>query len=83
MRAGRGMASAVDARAMPDERQKPEPVLDLRHIGRVLDKDMPVRQAGWEMSKPGSADMRRRRFTVPMPHVEQKPGPDNPPQTVR
>jgi hypothetical protein len=68
---------------MTDESQKPEPVLDLRHIGRVLDKDMPVRQAGWEMSKPGSPDMRRRRYTVPMPHLEPKPGPDNPPQTVR
>jgi hypothetical protein len=68
---------------MPDEPQKQEPVLDLRHIGRVLDKEMPVRQAGWEMSKPGSADMRRRRFTVKMPHAEPNPGPDNPPQTVR
>ena len=69
---------------MPDdEPQKQEPVLDLRHIGRVLDKEMPVRQAGWEMSKPGSPDMRRRRFTVPMPHVEPTPGPDNPPQNVR
>ncbi|HYK54535.1 MAG TPA: hypothetical protein VEV38_13510 [Candidatus Eremiobacteraceae bacterium] len=68
---------------MPDEPQKQEPVLDLRHIGRVLDKEMPVRSAGWEMSKPGSADMRRRRFTVKMPHSEPKPGPDNPPQNVR
>ena len=68
---------------MPDEPQKQEPILDLRHIGRVLDKEMPVRHAGWEMSKPGSADMRRRRFTVKMPHSEPKPGPDNPPQNVR
>ena len=68
---------------MPDETKKPEPVLDLRHIGRVLDKEMPVRQAGWEMSKPGSPDMRRRRFTVQMPNRAPQPGPDDPPQTVR
>jgi hypothetical protein len=68
---------------MPDETRKQEPVLDLRHIGRVLDKEMPVRRAGWEMSKPGSADMRRRRYTVPMPNRKPEPGPDDPPQNVR
>jgi hypothetical protein len=68
---------------MPDEQEKPEAALDLRHIGRLLDKEMPVERAGWEMSKPGSPDMRRRKHTVPMPGTPPTPGPDNPPQTVR
>ena len=60
-----------------------DPILDLRHIGRVLDKEMPVERAGMEMSKPGSPDMRRRKYTVQMPNREPTPGPDDPPQTVR
>ena len=65
------------------EQAKSEPVLDLRHIGRLLDKDMQIDRAGMEMSKPGSPDMRRRKHTVPMPDRAPSPGPDNPPQTVR
>jgi hypothetical protein len=68
---------------MADEQPKSEPVLDLRHIGRVFDKEMPIDRAGMEMSKPGFPDLRRRKHTVTMPNQEQTPGPDNPPQTVR
>ena len=60
-----------------------EPVLDVRHIGRLLDKEMPVEKAGMEMSKPGAPDLRRRKHTVRMPHLEPSPGPDDPPQTLR
>jgi len=60
-----------------------EPVLDLRHIGRLFDKDMAVAQPGMEMSKPGAPDMRRRKYTVQMPDRTPSAGPDNPPQTVR
>jgi hypothetical protein len=48
--------------------------LDLRHIGRVNDKDMPIEVAGMEMAKPGYADLRRRKYTVPLPDKE----PDGP-----
>ena len=68
---------------MPDGTTPEAPVLDLRHIGRLLDKEMPVRVAGWEMSKPGAPDLRRRRFTVPMPNRPPEPGPDDPPQNLR
>lgn len=68
---------------MPEESKNVEPVLDARHIGRVLDKEMPITRAGWEMAKPGSPDMRRRKNTVTLPSAAQTPGPDNPPQTVR
>ncbi|HKW45012.1 MAG TPA: hypothetical protein VJN22_05085 [Candidatus Eremiobacteraceae bacterium] len=57
--------------------------LDLRHIGRTNDKDMAIRSPGMEMSKPGSPDMRRRKFTVPLPGRGQSPGADNPPNTPR
>jgi hypothetical protein len=57
--------------------------LDLRHIGRVNDKDMAIRSPGMEMSKPGSPDMRTRKFTVAMPDREQSKGADNPPPTPR
>lgn len=67
---------------MPDQEEE-QPALDLRHIARVLDKEMPVNRAGWEMSKPGAPDLRRRKHTVPLPGTEDTPGPDNPPQTVR
>lgn len=42
------------------------PAVDLRHIGRTLDKEMPIDRPGMEMSKPGFADMRRRKHTVPI-----------------
>lgn len=57
--------------------------LDLRHIGRVNDKDMAIRDPGMEMSKPGSPDLRRRKFTVQLPGHAQTPGADNPPNTPR
>ncbi|HEY5096086.1 MAG TPA: hypothetical protein VII69_13300 [Candidatus Eremiobacteraceae bacterium] len=57
--------------------------LDLRHIGRVNDKDMAIRDPGMEMSKPGSPDLRRRKFTVQLPGRAQTPGADNPPNTPR
>jgi len=44
--------------------------LDLRHIGRVNDKEMPIEAAGMEMAKPGFADLRRRKYTVPLPGKE-------------
>lgn len=58
-------------------------MLDLRHIGRLFDKEMPVGSAGMEMAKPGFPDLRRRKYTVRIPSREPSPGPDNPPQTVR
>ncbi len=67
---------------MSEERVQPEPRLDLRHIGRVYDKEMPIEQPGMEMAKPGFPDMRRRKFTVPLPGREP-PGPVDPPQTPR
>jgi hypothetical protein len=57
--------------------------LDLRHIGRVNDKEMAIRDPGMEMSKPGSPDLRRRKFTVPLPGRAQTLGADNPPNTPR
>jgi hypothetical protein len=57
--------------------------LDPRHIGRVNDKDMAIRDPGMEMSKPGSPDLRRRKFTVPLPGRAQTQGADNPPNTPR
>jgi hypothetical protein len=68
---------------MPEEDLEKPRVLDLRHIARVLDKEMPVDKPGMEMSKPGSPDLRRRRHTVPLPGRRQEPGPENPPQTAR
>ncbi len=68
---------------MTEQAQKPEPTLDLRHLGRLLDKEMSVERAGMEMAKPGMPDMRRRKFTVRIPSNEPTPGPDDPPQTVR
>ena len=67
---------------MVDEKVAPEPRLDLRHIGRVFDKEMPIDQPGMEMAKPGLADLRRRKFTVPLPGIEPS-GPIDPPQTPR
>ena len=54
--------------------------LDLRHIGRVNDKEMPIEAAGMEMAKPGFADLRRRKYTVPLPGQEPD-GPIDPPPT--
>jgi len=58
-------------------------VLDLRHIGRVYDKEMAVDSPGMEAAKPGAPDLRRRKFTIPLPDRPPSPGPDNPPQTTR
>lgn len=59
-----------------------ERVLDLRHIGRVYDKEMPIDAAGMEMAKPGLPDLRRRKYTVPIPGSEESV-PFDPPQTER
>jgi hypothetical protein len=58
-------------------------VLDLRHMARVRDKEMQIEEPGMEMSKPGAADLRRRKYTVQTPNRAATPGPDDPPQTVR
>jgi len=55
--------------------------LDLRHIGRVYDKEMPIDLAGMEMSKPGLADLRRRKHSVNLPDAPPSAGPENPPPT--
>ena len=44
--------------------------VDLRHAGRFYDKEMPIELAGMEMSKPGLADMRRRKHSVTLPDEE-------------
>lgn len=67
---------------MTDEKRTP-PALDLRHIGRLQDKDMAVRDPGMEMSKPGAPDMRRRRHSVVLPNEPADPTPENPPQNTR
>jgi hypothetical protein len=56
--------------------------LDLRHIGRVNDKEMPIEAAGMEMAKPGFPDLRRRKYTVPVPEMDPA-APIDPPQTDR
>lgn len=66
---------------MSEEKQLP--ALDLRHIGRMNDKDMPIRQAGMELSKPGMPDLRRRKHSVTLPDEEGDASPDNPEQTER
>jgi len=65
------------------EQAQSEPVLDLRHVGRVQDKDMPIESPGMEMAKPGTPDLRRRKHSVVLPSTPDTPGPENPPQTVR
>jgi hypothetical protein len=80
---GDGLLYVIDQAAMTEPPEKSEPTLDLRHIGRILDKDMVIGAPGMEMSKPGSPDMRRRKYTVQMPDRKPSSGPDNPPQTVR
>lgn len=57
--------------------------LDLRHIGRLFDKEMPIEQAGMEMSKPGMPDLRRRKHSVTLPDADQTKESEYPPQTQR
>jgi hypothetical protein len=45
---------------------------DPRHAGRMNDKEMPIRQAGMEMSKPGLPDLRRRKHSVTLPEEEEE-----------
>jgi len=47
-----------------DQRQD---TADPRHAGRTNDKEMPIRQAGMEMSKPGLPDLRKRKHSVTLP----------------
>ena len=68
---------------MANEEHKFENSLDLRHIGRFYDKEMPIQMAGMEMSKPGLPDMRRRKHSVTIPESSETKGADNPPQTQR
>jgi hypothetical protein len=68
---------------MEEPKNTPVHALDLRHIGRMYDKEMPIDSPGMEAAKPGLPDMRRRKFTVPLPDVPPSPGPDDPPQTDR
>jgi hypothetical protein len=79
---GSRTAATVDRETMA-EQQETAPVLDLRHVARVRDKEMPIDQPGMEMSKPGAPDLRRRKHTVTLPSQAATPGPDDPPQTVR
>lgn len=58
-------------------------IIDLRHIGRVQDKDMPIDRPGMEMSKPGAPDMRRRKHTIVLPNEPDSAGPEDPPQNLR
>jgi hypothetical protein len=44
---------------------------DPRHAGRVNDKEMPIRQAGMEMSKPGLPDLRKRKHSVTLPEEDE------------
>jgi hypothetical protein len=67
---------------MVDQSPDSDVSLDLRHIGRVNDKEMPIEAAGMEMAKPGLPDLRRRKYTVPLPDIDQ-PIPFDPPQTER
>ena len=58
---------------MSDEREPAGEArdVDLRHAGRFYDKEMPIELAGMEMSKPGLADMRRRKHSVTLPEEEE------------
>lgn len=66
---------------MENEERRFENSLDVRHIGRFYDKEMPIRMAGMEMSKPGLPDMRRRKHSVTVPESSGGESADNPPQT--
>jgi hypothetical protein len=68
---------------MTEDLAKAPPSLDLRHVGRVHDKEMAVEHAGMEMSKPGTPDLRRRKYTVALPNRPNTEGADIPPQTDR
>ena len=46
---------------------------DPRQAGRMYDKEMPIHQAGMEMSKPGLPDLRRRKHSVSLPEDEKQP----------
>ncbi|MDQ2816775.1 MAG: hypothetical protein M3T49_01015 [Candidatus Eremiobacteraeota bacterium] len=61
-----------------EDENRPKSCLDLRHVGRFYDKEMPIEQAGMEMAKPGLPDLRRRKHSIRLPGD----GPD-PAQTVR
>jgi hypothetical protein len=76
------MCCTVLRAAMIEKKAQVEHSLDLRHIGRVNDKEMPIEAAGMEMAKPGLPDLRRRKYTVPLPGLEP-PGAIDPPQTPR
>lgn len=45
---------------------------DPRQAGRMYDKEMPIHQAGMEMSKPGLPDLRRRKHSVSLPEDEKQ-----------
>jgi hypothetical protein len=65
---------------MDEDDDKPI-TLDLRHIGRMYDKEMPIDQAGMEMSKPGLPDLRRRKHSVTLPDAPPSKEPEFPPPT--
>lgn len=50
--------------------------VDPRHAGRVYDKEMPIRQAGMELAKPGLPDLRRRKYSIALPEEEASPEAD-------
>jgi hypothetical protein len=58
---------------MSDEREPAGETrdVDLRHAGRFYDKEMQIELAGMEMSKPGLADLRRRKHSVTLPDEEE------------
>lgn len=68
---------------MDTQERKEDTSLDLRHIGRTYDKEMPIDLAGMEMSKPGMADLRRRKHSVTLPDAPDTPGAEYPPQNQR
>lgn len=64
---------------MNGQRSRGLGAVDPRHIGRFLDKEMPIDRPGMEMSKPGLPDLRRRKHTVPLPDQPDTPSQDGPP----
>lgn len=63
--------------------RKFENSLDVRHIGRFYDKELPIGMAGMEMAKPGLPDLRRRKHSVTVPESASGSSAENPPQTQR
>lgn len=55
------------------EQRRLDATSDARHTGRVYDKELPIDQPGMEMAKPGLPDLRRRKFTVPLPRQLKNP----------